>query len=158
MLPATPVKYWTQSVGALEIFDKIEKKINIVDLQYLDIIDLQVILPASSAGYLSRKDVPLLRGSVTISVPQSDGISRTGSELNVHLTKKFIISDKPRITYCDNQCFLHRWLADFSQSAQLLRKYLYIFLCQCQSWALCIQSLLRNQVWGKGAKMIDRKK
>ena len=146
MLPATPVKYWTQSVGALEIFDKIEKKINIVDLQYLDIIDLQVILPASSAGYLSRKDVPLLRGSVTISVPQSDGISRTGSELNVHLTKKFIISDKTRITHCDNQCFLHRWLADFSQSAQLLRKYLYIFLCQPQSWALCIQSLLRNQV------------
>ena len=39
MLPATPVKYWTQSVGALEIFDKIEKKINIVDLQYMDIID-----------------------------------------------------------------------------------------------------------------------
>ena len=116
MLPATPVKYWTQSVGALEIFDKIEKKINIVDLQYLDIIDLQVILPASSAGYLSRKDVPLLRGSVTISVPQSDGISRTGSELNVHLMKKFNMSDKPKIAYCDNQCFLHRWLEDFSHS------------------------------------------
>ena len=55
MLPATPVKYWTQSVGALEIFDKIEKKINIVDLQ--------VILPASRAGYLFSQDVPaLLRG------------------------------------------------------------------------------------------------
>ena len=46
-------------------------------------IDLQVILPASRAGYLFSQDVPaLLRG--VQGVLQLDGVCRICSELHVH--------------------------------------------------------------------------
>ena len=63
------MKYWTQSVGALEIFGNIWKY-----LEKLSRVPADNLLPFISAGNLSGKDVPLLRGCVPICCRERDGI------------------------------------------------------------------------------------
>ena len=74
------MKYWTQSVGALKIFDENQNNFLSRNLS---------LLPASSAGDLSGEDVPGLAGCIQC-VLQGDGISCRSSKLNVH----FIIRNK----------------------------------------------------------------
>ena len=72
-MPVIPVKYWTQSAGALTIFEEKEES----ECE-------QLLLPSTGACYLSRQNVPLLGRCVAVSGLQLNTITGAGPKLNVH--------------------------------------------------------------------------
>ena len=50
----------------------------------------QLLLPSTGACYLSRQNVPLLRGCVAVSGRERNTISGAGPKLNVHFKNEIV--------------------------------------------------------------------
>ena len=74
MVPEIPVKYWTQSVGALQ------------NNNTVTIMPIFLLLPGGRAGYLPEQYVPCLGRGATVCDGQGDGVCGLSSKLCVHWT------------------------------------------------------------------------